>query len=320
VEEAVTAASGPQLVQTTRHATLLKDLPEALRSLWKAACGAPEGSDVARALTINFVGVAPASDAPALQEATHRLVRRSPCRAFLLLLDDSVREVTAEVGATTRCSGKLRDIVLEEIVLRLPTSWFEHVPGLLRPLLMNDLPNHLYWSGAWPRQPGRIQELMKLCEHCVVDSRHFELPAVELDELANLRQLGHSITDLSWLRVRPWRRALAQAFERVTWTPGMTVTGTLRHGPNATAAAIQLAQWLEARLGGRIELEEASQSTSANPELVEIRLPTHELQVMAEGSQLVVHVTSNSFCLLPFTVPASRGCDGDLLAAAIDIA
>jgi hypothetical protein len=316
----MTATAGPRLVQTPRRSTSMKDLPDALRSLWQAACDAPAGSDVARAFTINFVGIASASGAEALRETTARLVRRSPCRAFLLLLDDTVREVTVDVGATTRCSGHLRDIILEEIVLRLPTTWFAHVPGLLRPLLMNDLPNHLYWSGDMPTQPDRMKELLRLCEHVVVDSRHFEVPAIGLETLEALRAEGHRTTDLSWLRLRPWRRALALAFERVAWREGAALTGIIRHAPEATAATILLAQWLEARLGGQIELEDASSVTSTSPELVSLRTPDYQLQVQAEGSHLVVHVTENSFCHMPFSVPISRGSDGDLLAAAIDIA
>ena len=55
------------------------------------------------------------------------------------------------------------------------------------------------------------------------------------------RRRGQHITDLSWLRLRPWRRALAEAFERVPWTPGTKASGSVRHGRMATAAAILLA-------------------------------------------------------------------------------
>ena len=312
------AATAPALARTAPRVVPVQKLPDAMRSLWRAACPEAEGGDVARALVINFVGIAAASEEFALRTATDRLLRRSPCRAFLLLVDDSVRDVQAEVAVATRCSGNLRDIVLEEIVIRLPTSWFSHLPGLLRPLLMNDLPNHLYWTGGWPRDPRAFDALLALCDHAIVDSRDFGLPAVELDALQTRRQ-AHRVTDLSWLRLRPWRRALAEAFQRVTWTPGTAMTGTIRHGRAATAAAILLAQWLEGRLGARIALEDSGVDQDPAPEVVVLRTAAYDLQVEARGTNLVVHVTTTDHCHLPFTVPASRGSDGNLLAAAIDL-
>lgn len=316
-------ATMPALVRTPPLTTSLRQLPDALRSLWRAACPETAGGDVARALTINFVGIAPAAGEFQLREVTNRLLRRSPCRAFLLFVDDSVREVRAEVSAMTRCSGALRDIVLEEIAIRLPSNWFGHLPGLLRPLLMNDLPNHLFWSGGWPSDARRFDSLGQLCEHTVVDTRHFQLPAVELDHLQTRRQQNHRITDLSWLRLRPWRRALAEAFQHIAWTPSGGLSGTIRHGRSATSASILLAQWLEKRLGARLGLEEASLGDSPCPDLVVLRTPQYEVQVQAQtkaqGTQLTVHISTTDHCHLPFHVPSSRGSDGDLLAAAIDM-
>ena len=44
-----------------------------------------------------------------------------------------------------------------------------------------------------------------------------------------------------------------------------------------------------------------------------------EVEVVTKHPQLRVHVTTPEHCYLPFAVPMSRGTDGDLLGAAIDI-
>ena len=44
-------------------------------------------------------------------DATEQLQRRSPCRAFLLVIDEDAPTETAELTATTRKHGPLRDIV-----------------------------------------------------------------------------------------------------------------------------------------------------------------------------------------------------------------
>lgn len=321
MEEAVSLQPAPALVRTPPKPVPVRGIADALRGLWRAACPETKGGDVARALTANFVGCADGDDEIELRETTGRLVRRSPCRAFLVLREEGTGEPTAEVAATTRCSGALRDIVLEEIVLRVPEAWYPHLPGLLRPLLVNDLPNHLFWCGPWAKGGKRFDLLAPLCEHVVVDSARFQDPMLDLEELdaraGRLARLG----DLAWLRLRPWRRALAEAFQHVPFTPGEPVQALVRHGPGPAAPAVRFAQWLEQRLGARVELEDTGAGPRGLPEHVEVRGGGfHVTATDHEQHHLVVSVSTDAQCRLPFTVPASRGHDGDLLAAAFDLA
>jgi glucose-6-phosphate dehydrogenase assembly protein OpcA len=323
MEEAVTAtpAAAPWLERTAVQRTTIRRIPDALRDLWRACCPETPGGDVARALTVNFLGLAPVGDEAALREAVQRLLRRTPCRAFLLLLDPDSHEANAEVAAASRGKGSNRDIVLEEITVRMPPGWLSHVPGLVRPLLENDLPNHLWWSTRWPGDERTFDDLARLCDHSVVDSRRFGDPARELGRVQSLRTTGRRITDLQWLRLRPWRRALALAFERLPWRPGTAVRARLRHGPQGAAAALLLAEWLQARLDAHTRFELSTATDAADDlDLVVVDLDGFEVELLAQGARVTAHVTTPERCFLPFHVPTSRGGDGDLLAAAIDIA
>ncbi len=318
--------SGPTLTRTPQKQAEWKKIPEAMRALWRA-CMPEDGGDVARSLTINFIGIAPASDAAALNEAVDRLQRRTPCRAFLLLIDDSGTVGSGTVGtvgnadlaATTRSHGSVRDIVLEEIVIRLPEAALGQMPGLVRPLLMNDLPNHLYWATRWPQKQTHFDALAHLCDHVVIDSRRFADPARDLRTVQERRARGQRLTDLSWLRLRPHRRALAEAFERVAWTPGMPTSGCVRHGRVSGAAAHLLADWLGSRLACRLELDPSGDATSPCPDSVVLRTGGFEIELLTQHPQIRVHVTTPAHCYLPFAIPMSRGTDGDLLGAAIDM-
>lgn len=291
-----------------------------LRSMWHTCVAAHQGADVARALTVNFVGLAAAEEKEALRLATERLQTRTPCRAFLLLLGDEQATDQAEVAATTRRTKSLRDIVLEEVVLHLRHQDLGRMPGLVRPLLVNDLPNHLYWAAPWPADEAEFDALSAMCRHVVVDSRRFGNPARELDVLAARRQQGKHITDLNWLRLRPWRRALAEAFERVPWQPGTRVKGVVRHGAKAAASTLLLTDWLHDRVGAALSIEPNGTTDSFAPEHVKLLLPGHEVVIDEHDGQLVVHITTEATCLLPLKLQASRATDGDLLAAAIDVA
>ncbi|HEX6812717.1 MAG TPA: glucose-6-phosphate dehydrogenase assembly protein OpcA, partial [Planctomycetota bacterium] len=261
----------------------------------------------------------PVQDEHVLRDAIDRLQRRTPCRAFLLLVDAKASEIASEVTATTRVHGPKRDIVLEEIAIRMPESGFEQMPGLVRPLLMNDLPNHLYWSSDWPRTDQQFDDLSELCDHAVVDSRRFATPAHGLERLESRREAGQRLTDLSWLRLRPWRRALAEAFERVPWQPGMATAGKVRHGAASTAEALLLAAWLRTRLGAAIVLEPAGDRAAVGPDRVVLRTSGCEIDLAAENTQITAHVTTPWHCYLPFKVPTVRTSDGDMLAMAIDL-
>jgi glucose-6-phosphate dehydrogenase assembly protein OpcA len=311
--------STAELIRTPSQRTEWKRIHDGLRSLWRACLSEPNGGDVARSLTINFVGIADAAEADALRSATDRLQRRTPCRAFLLLLDEQAEAGHAELAATTRGQGSMRDIVLEEITIRLPNGAFGQLPGLVRPLLMNDLPNHLFWARPWPDAAGDFEALAGLCEHVVVDSRRFRGGASDLAAVAARRDKGLRITDLAWLRLRPLRRALAEAFERVVWQPGTAVTGHIRHGAQSASAALLLADWLQQKLGARLQLEAGGAAAATLPEHVLLRTAEFEFELLTGPQQIRVHVTTREHCYLPFLVPTSRGSDADLLAAAIDL-
>lgn len=310
--------SAAALCRTPPLAVPLPKIPDALRGLWSQCSSSNGGGEVARSLAINLVGLADAGDEAALRDAVARLQARTPCRAFLLLTDPRATKPVAEVAATTRTHGGLHDIVLEEIVVRVPEAGLDQVPGLVRPLLVNDLPNHLYWASPWPRLERHFDDLAGLCDHAVVDTRLFRAPARELGHLAARRGSGRRLTDLTWLRLRPWRRALAEAFERVPWraAPGSAVT--IRHGGAATASALLLGQWLEARLSARVAFDATDAADSVCPAAIDLRSSGCEVEARAEGNHVTVHVTTADSCYLPFKVPISRGRDGDLLAAAID--
>ncbi|MFN6147631.1 MAG: glucose-6-phosphate dehydrogenase assembly protein OpcA [Planctomycetota bacterium] len=311
--------SGPALLRTAPVQAEWKRIPDALRSLWRACLPDQQGADVARSLAINFVAVAAAAEEDALRDTVDKLLRRTPCRAFLLLLDPAARSGTATLAATTRTHGALRDIVLEEIAVRMPVTAMAQFTGLVRPLLENDLPNHLYWATRLPADAAHLDAMTAMCDHLIVDSKRFGAVARELDAIQQRRRRGDRITDLTWLRLRPWRRALAEAFDRIPWRPGTPVTGAIRHGGNGLAAAHLLANWLQARTQAKVALDPTGGPTALCPERVALAVGDCDVELATVGAQVRVSVATPERCDLPFHVPQSRGTDGDLVGAAIDL-
>tara|TARA_R110002094_G_scaffold151643_1_gene139742 strand:+ start:191 stop:1162 length:972 start_codon:yes stop_codon:yes gene_type:complete len=320
--------NGPTFDRTAPAVASWTELPSALHGLWDTCMQNQGGTDVARALTLNVIAIADANDSShsngetSLRSITEQLQRYMPCRAFLLLLDDSAETETAELLATTRCHGPIRDIVLEQVVLRIRTADLERVPGLLRPLILDDLPSHLFWSMPWPGNEQSFDTLAGLCQHAIVDSARFGNPARELPTLKQRQVGGERLTDLSWLRVQPWRRALAEAFERLDWQPNTPVKGMIRHGKHARATSMLLADWLHERLAASIAMEPDGNHDSVGPDHVSLQVAlstgTIEIVIDLEGDKLVTHVTTPSHCYLPFRSAALRGNDAKLVSLAID--
>lgn len=307
-----------------------RDLPGALREIWRECLlGAPH-ADVARALTCNLVVAVTAADELAGREAIARLHARTPCRAFLFVVgepgnDGGTPQHDAEVAAVVRSRGSERDIVLEEVVVRLPHDRLASLPGLVRPLLVNDLPNHLYWQLDWPHDQLFARGLHDLCEHVIVDTSRAAEPRAAVQRVQTLQHHGHRITDLSWLRTKPWRRALAEAFDRLPSAHlladephrhDLPYHGTVHCRPEHLAPALLLADWLQRRLGAALEFVVGP---AVATERVRLCAGDHEIHVELAGPELHVGVATGDRRHEPFRHSALRSSDGELLAAAVDV-
>ncbi len=80
-----------------------------------------------------------------------------------------------------------------------------------------------------------------------------------------------------------------------------------------------LSDWLHQRLGAALAIEPDGDADSPGPDHVELTMNGVDVAVTKKGPQLVVHVTTQANCHLPFSIQAPRATDGELLAAAIDI-
>ncbi len=310
------------LTTIDRQHVEVTDLPGALADLW-AQIEASESEPLIRSLTLNFIWVTRREHEPDLSDAIERLLTRHPCRAFVVVLDDGDGEanLSAQLGAVIRRGKRSRQTVLEMIRLETPTRSFAVIPGIIRPLVVNDLPVHLFWGAALPENTWDLTTMARLADQTIVDSCLFADPLVSLERLAAM--VGLHAVDLAFFRLRPWRRALAEAFESFEWNADTATRVELVHGPEcgAVAAARTLAEWLEHRLGAEVSAREAGgDAPPTEPRSLELRHGKVKVRIEHVGSaqELTTTVTLRDRCLLPFSTHASRGRLGDLLGAAVD--
>ncbi|PZS23444.1 MAG: hypothetical protein DLM54_01220 [Acidimicrobiales bacterium] len=216
-----------------------------------------------RTSVVNLVVVAAdQDDAQRAAAAMRRLGSRHPGRTLVLSCQSRLGTGLDADVSLHQASAAGRTVWWDEVALSVRGRLCEHLDSLVEPLLLPELPLAAWYVSELPR-PGA--PLPSVADAIVVDARaarHLDDPAdtgggggeavgpVRLGGLTGLVELTrrHPVVDLSWVRLEPWRRALAHLFDPPDLRP--FVTGVIdvevagRLGPRTL-----LAGWLVDCLG-----------------------------------------------------------------------
>lgn len=200
----------------------IRALEKELLRLWKSAAeAAPEGTEspVTRAAVLTLIAVVDgAAAADATTTTIARLTEHAPCRALLVQrMSDDGPPVEAFASAHCHLVSGGRQVCCEQVTLVVRPEGEPHVPGLVVPLLIPDLPTYLYWPEALRAEPPALyRALLRECDFFIVDTARAADPAAalrHLDERARSRGPGARPRDLNWSRLTAWRDLLADLFE-----------------------------------------------------------------------------------------------------------
>jgi glucose-6-phosphate dehydrogenase assembly protein OpcA len=189
----------------------------------------------------------------------------------------------------------------EQVLLHVRGQAAHHLSSLVEPLLVNDVPTYLWWSGRHRLDEAIVQDAISFSDVLVVDSGKFEHPIDALLELAGLAadpQAPVGVADFRWGRVWPWRDAIGQFFGPADRRPllGAMQEVTMQgagSGPAARAGAALIVGWLASALGWRLDSMAAAGDDA-----------TTAVAVTGEGHHLPVTLRS---------VPHDRLSNGELL-------
>ncbi|GAB4136860.1 MAG: hypothetical protein Fur0037_01630 [Planctomycetota bacterium] len=291
------------------------ELPAALRWLWRACADASRCADVMRSLAANVIAVFPAcggGSAEESEELVDGLAERIPSRAFTVLL--RAGRASIEVRGAMRRAARSRAILMERVRICGDRAEIPRFLGLIRPLLVADLTTHCLWSGDCSEDDEDVLSFAGLADHLIVDSARFRDPARGLARRREAAASAARVTDLNWLRLRPWRLALAEAFER--FDGGGATAAEIRHGPRARAQAIILGEWIRERTLADVRLDCTEEGDGIQG--LELRRGGSVVHIAPSKTGLEVRVTTRELCHLPFVLPVRPRSPLDLLAAAID--
>jgi glucose-6-phosphate dehydrogenase assembly protein OpcA len=279
----------------------LSDLAQVERAL---AANREKGAGSVRATTLNLVVYAPTADDVAFtQHALERIGGSRPLRA--IVASAGAGGVRATVSTSCWLAGGMQQVCSEQIFL---TARADALPSAVLSLLVTDLPTFAWWQGPIPDGLAVLAELARLSSSTVVDSNISSLEGV-----ARVGRLDSWVTDLAWLRLEPWREAVASVFDPAPAAAALAeVRSVCVIGPVNEARL--LAGWLSSRLGRGIELEHDERP---HVERVAVRCGGPEYVIERPERSHVGHAYGPSTTAHPIVLPILDA--SMLLGRALDI-
>ena len=203
-----------------------------------------------------------ADHACAAEAEVPRIVAYHPARVLLLVVDPAAEVAEVKASVLVRQIAADTRLVSEQVTLRAGGPASEKLPFAVRSLLIGDLPTNLWWACSTPPPLASpiLGALADQAQQVIYDSLGWTEPnrgvaatsswlgRFERDNSAGRWRIA---SDLTWRRLKAWRRLLSQGLDPAS-APG--VLGNIseviiEHGPHAVTQAWQVAGWLASRLG-----------------------------------------------------------------------
>ena len=239
--------------QRHTHASGLHAVAAALDSLHRDVLrtSGAESSHV-RLSVLNFVAAcADSALIPSTVETVLQVAARHPARAIVIHADpNGAPGIESDIALRRSDNGSYTELVQLEV----GGDPAYHLSSIVQPLLIPDIPVHLWLVGAPPLTQAFNHDAVSLCQLIVLDTAAYTDAAAALREVS--RQLGvHGdalrLGDLAWERLRPWREAIANAFNGPAvrpWLQRIVGVDIVSSGGRPGVEAWLIAGWLASRL------------------------------------------------------------------------
>ena len=226
----------------------------------RRSAGPEKGCARARAVLNLIVTVVDEAAADRVVHALIGLGVHHPSRAIVLVPQHGAPGAQIDARISTHCNDAIGGgdrICYEEVVLTVRGEAAEHLSGIVAPLLIHDLPTHIWWPGDPPFSDPVFDQLVEMGDRLIVDSSDFsDLLNGAARRSATTRGVGdlcvsacgwHDLTRSSSTPSLPAlpaanliRPGCATPSRRIDRRAGMTSRGALATAPMPRAALCRL--------------------------------------------------------------------------------
>jgi glucose-6-phosphate dehydrogenase assembly protein OpcA len=133
----------------------------------------------------------------------------------VLVTDRRARRSGMDARISTHCHPSAEGderVCYEEVVLTVHGEAAEHLDGIVAPLLIHDLPIHVWWPGHPPFDDAVFDQLIEMGDRLIVDSSDFGDLLAGLRRMTTVRRRS-GVGDLTWRRLTWWQELTAQFFD-----------------------------------------------------------------------------------------------------------
>jgi len=216
------------------------------------------GGDDTRGMRLSVltlvVACADRASAEKAGEVVERMASRHPTRAIVLVGDpDGPARIEADLSLSCSATGG-QQVCMELVRLEVGGESARHLRSVVGPLLLPDVPAHLWVVGAAPLTQALSPDALELCERIIVDSDAYPDPAATLAAVALVTAaVGPlpAIGDLAWRRIRGWRELAGRVFDTPElrgFVQGIEDVEVRFAGTRPSAQALLFGGWLRSRL------------------------------------------------------------------------
>ena len=205
-----------------QRGTTVQAIAAQLAQLWIAPAAGEDsrvtekGMAHARASVLNLIVMVPDEEAATRVVATMvGLGVRHPSRAIVLAADPAAGGAPLSASITAHCNPGpegAEPICFEVVVLSVHGEAADHLTGIVAPLLIHDLPTHVWWPGDPPFADPIFDQLVEMGDRVMVDSDEFSDLLHGLRRLTTLRRRS-GVGDLAWRRLAWWQELTAEFFD-----------------------------------------------------------------------------------------------------------
>ena len=211
-----------------RRGCTVRDIDAELARLWDVSGGTgdepgtdgpsvPEkGVAHARASVLNLIVTAPDEGAANRVVATMmRLGIRHPSRVIVLVADPNAKGDPIDARISVHCHPSPHQggrVCYEQVVLTLRDGAAQHLSSVVTPLLIHDLPTHVWWPGDPPFADPIFAQLADIADRLIIDSSDFSDLLTGYRRLAAMRRRS-GVGDLAWERLAWWHEITAEFFD-----------------------------------------------------------------------------------------------------------
>ncbi|MEY2976214.1 MAG: glucose-6-phosphate dehydrogenase assembly protein OpcA [Prochlorotrichaceae cyanobacterium] len=181
------------------------------------------------------------------------IAAQNPCRIITLCPSiDPEESVSSQVSAYCPVTkGHDSELMCcEYITLRGPKSELQHQGELVRSLMINDLPQFVWWKATPNPEELLFQELSSHCTCMIFDSCYFSDPQSEFVRMHELIEQETYVADLNWHRLAAWQELTAAAFDPPDRRDSLVDLDqiTIDYEKGNPAQALLFLGWLASRL------------------------------------------------------------------------